>query len=108
MNVTPHGACNDTVVLDWPDTQGALSYLISVSGHLGYVVDFNSTQSQLEATLPCGQTYNATVTPRDDRCDGPQSDSLQFKTGTRIAFLETHIAILHVHTVPLETFFLIR
>lgn len=87
MNVVVHEACNDTVVLDWPDTQGALSYLISVSGHLGYVVEFNSTESLLEATLPCGQMYSATVAPRDDRCDGPQSTPSQFKTGT------VHIAI---------------
>ncbi|XP_041941446.1 uncharacterized protein LOC121704923 [Alosa sapidissima] len=82
VNVTARVACNnDTVTLDWDNTPGALSYIISISGHLGYVVDFNSTESQLEATLPCGQSYNATVTPRDDRCDGPQSALMQFKTG---------------------------
>lgn len=81
-HVTTHVACNnDTVEFDWADSKGAMSYIISVSGCLGYMVDFNSTESQMEAILPCGQTYNVTVTPQDDRCDGPQSAPKQFKTG---------------------------
>ncbi|KAJ8357216.1 hypothetical protein SKAU_G00200100 [Synaphobranchus kaupii] len=80
-HVTAQGNCSPgTLVLDWDEAEGALAYIVSVAGDLGYITAFNATENTLEEELPCGQTYSISVVSQDDRCESPQSDPIDFTT----------------------------
>lgn len=63
-----------------------MNYLVTATGSLGYVENFNTTQTRLSATLPCGQEYNATVRGQGSKCDSIPSGPAFFKTRTVSSF----------------------
>ncbi|XP_036969323.1 fibronectin isoform X2 [Acanthopagrus latus] len=80
--LTVSGACeNETVVLDWSAAEGASVYVVTAEGDLGFMTSFQTSDTTVEAELPCGQTYSFTVTAQDDRCDSAVSLPEEFRTG---------------------------
>ncbi|XP_035863315.1 uncharacterized protein LOC116038126 [Sander lucioperca] len=80
--LTVTGSCNnETVVLDWLVAQGALVYVVTVTGDLGYATAFQTNMTRVEAQLPCGQLFIFNVTAQNDRCDSAVSLPKKFKTG---------------------------
>ncbi|XP_041862145.1 fibronectin-like [Melanotaenia boesemani] len=76
------GSCNnETVVLNWSEARGALVYVVTASGDLGYVTSFQTNGTTIEADLPCGQLFTFTVVAQDDRCESAVSLPKQYKTG---------------------------
>lgn len=69
------------MVLNWSEAKGALVYVVTASGHLGYVTSFQTSDTKVAADLPCGQLYTFTVLAQDDRCDSAVSLPKKFKTG---------------------------
>ncbi len=69
------------MVLDWSAAKGALVYVVTAMGHLGYVTSFQTDETTIEAELPCGQLFTFTVTAQDDQCDSTVSLPEEFKTG---------------------------
>ncbi|XP_028988094.1 mucin-4-like [Betta splendens] len=59
---------SDSVYISWNQTSNAVNYIIAVSGNLGYVNTYNTSQTLLSATLPCGQDYNATLRAHGAKC----------------------------------------
>ncbi|KAF7660957.1 hypothetical protein LDENG_00272160 [Lucifuga dentata] len=81
VDVTVTGSCdNNTVALDWSEAKGTSTYIVSVTGDLGYVTGFQTSETTLNIALPCGQEYTFTVKAQDDRCDSPVSQPVQFRT----------------------------
>ncbi|XP_064190128.1 uncharacterized protein LOC135254105 [Anguilla rostrata] len=75
------GSCgNDTVLLGWAESRGASVYIVTATGDLGYTVDFNTTDTSLEAWLPCGQTFRFSVVAQGEACESPRSGWAQFRT----------------------------
>lgn len=82
------GLCvNETVVLDWSAAQGASVYMVAATGDLGYVTSFQTNETTIEATLPCGQLFTFTVKAQDDRCDSAVSLPEEFKTGMHLIYV---------------------
>ncbi|XP_047442067.1 uncharacterized protein LOC125008801 [Mugil cephalus] len=80
--LTASGSCqNDTVMLDWYEARGALLYVVTVTGDLGYSDSFQTNDTTIETDLPCGQLFTFTVVAQDNVCDSPVSLPDQFKTG---------------------------
>ncbi|XP_071342815.1 uncharacterized protein [Trachinotus anak] len=80
--LTVEGSCyNETVVLDWWVAKGALMYMVTAAGDLGYVTSFQTNETTIEAELPCGQLFTFTVKAQDDQCDSAVSLPGEFKTG---------------------------
>lgn len=76
------GSCdNNTVLLNWDDSRGASSYMVLISGNLGYGDSFQTSESILEVELLCGQTYTITTVGQNDLCDSIESDPVQFTSG---------------------------
>lgn len=82
--VTATGSCDSEtmVVVAWAEAEGAVVYMVTAMGDLGYMTAFQTNESSLEAELPCGQTYSFTVIGQDESCDSPISDAAEFRTGT--------------------------
>ncbi|TMS20668.1 Fibronectin type III domain-containing protein 7 [Larimichthys crocea] len=80
--LTASGSCdNDTVVLDWLAADGALRYVVTATGNLGYVDSLRTNETTAMFDLPCGQEYTFTVMAQDDRCDSAVSTFGELKTG---------------------------
>nr|XP_015211037.1 PREDICTED: uncharacterized protein LOC102685057 [Lepisosteus oculatus] len=78
-NVFAQGSCDsEDVTVAWDESEGALSYIITVTGDLGLITAFNTTETTIEFELNCGQTYNITVVGQDDRCDSISSFPAEF------------------------------
>ncbi|KAJ8279126.1 hypothetical protein COCON_G00061920 [Conger conger] len=89
--MSAEGVCsNDTVLLTWEETRGALKYMVIAEGNLGYIVDFATDDTTLEAQLPCGQTFSFSVSAQGQQCKSPFSGKAYFRTGPCIP--------QHVHT----------
>ncbi|XP_071200535.1 mucin-3B [Salvelinus alpinus] len=80
--VTATGSCDSEtmVVVAWAEAEGAVVYMVTAMGDLGYMTAFQTNESSLEAELPCGQTYSFTVIGQDESCDSPISDAAKFRT----------------------------
>ena len=77
------GMCgNDTVLLSWEESVGVLMYTVTAVGDLGYTLDFITTNTSLEAKLPCGQTFSFRGVARGEQCDSRLSDMAYFTTST--------------------------
>ncbi|KAJ8376161.1 hypothetical protein SKAU_G00067410 [Synaphobranchus kaupii] len=87
------GSCgNDTVNLAWEESPGASVYIVTATGDLGYVTGFNTTDTSLEASLPCGQTFSFSVVARGHRCDSPHSGHAHFTTAPCVPqYVETYV-----------------
>lgn len=86
--MTESGSCdNDTVVLDWLAADGALRYVVTASGNLGYVDSLQTSETTAEFQLPCGQQFTFTVMAQDDRCDSTVSMFRELKTGMRPIYM---------------------
>ncbi|XP_018532382.1 mucin-4 isoform X2 [Lates calcarifer] len=68
------------VQISWHQASGVVNYLVAATGSLGYVENYNTTQTLLSATLPCGQDYNVTVQGQGSECDSIPSGPAFFKT----------------------------
>uniref|UniRef100_A0A8D3EA47 Fibronectin type-III domain-containing protein n=2 Tax=Scophthalmus maximus TaxID=52904 RepID=A0A8D3EA47_SCOMX len=80
-NVSAWALCqSEDVQISWHHASGVMNYLVTATGSLGYVENFNTTQTRLSATLPCGQEYNATVRGQGSKCDSIPSGPAFFKT----------------------------
>nr|XP_019957336.1 PREDICTED: fibronectin-like [Paralichthys olivaceus] len=71
---------SDQVQISWHQASGVMNYLVTAMGSLGYVDAYNTTQTLLSATLPCGQDYNVTVQGQGRECDTVRSSPAFFKT----------------------------
>ncbi|XP_030016445.1 uncharacterized protein LOC115437357 [Sphaeramia orbicularis] len=81
MNISVQAPCqSETVEITWQQASGVENYLVTASGNLGYVENFNVTQTVLSAALPCGQNYTVTIQGRGNRCDSIPSSPTSFKT----------------------------
>lgn len=77
------GSCeNETVQLAWMEAGGAVHYIATASGDLGYVTSFITNDTVLEAELLCGQSYAFTVRAQGHVCDSVPSVAAFFTTGT--------------------------
>ncbi|XP_017277744.1 serine-rich adhesin for platelets-like [Kryptolebias marmoratus] len=82
VNVSAQAACDsDTVQMSWHQAAGVVNYVVTASGSLGHMESFNTTQTALSATLPCGQHYNVTVQGHGSKCDSIPSAPFFFSTG---------------------------
>ncbi|XP_054646058.1 uncharacterized protein LOC129188936 [Dunckerocampus dactyliophorus] len=76
------GSCdNDTVAVYWSGGKGATGYVVTATGHLGYVTSFQTDEAMIETELPCGQLFTFIVKAQDDQCDSAVSQPAIFKTG---------------------------
>ncbi|XP_017573413.2 uncharacterized protein LOC108439482 [Pygocentrus nattereri] len=81
QHLTVDGSCeNNTLLLKWDDTAGALGYVVVATGNLGYTSAYQTNVSILEVGLPCGQSYSFTVMGQDKRCNSPLSIPAEFTT----------------------------
>ncbi|KAK2900552.1 hypothetical protein Q8A67_008667 [Cirrhinus molitorella] len=79
-NVTAHVSCDsETVALDWSKAKGASFYIVMATGSLGYIVDFNTTSTNLSVSLLCGQGYNISVQAQNEYCESPPSTPAVFR-----------------------------
>lgn len=69
------------MVLDWSAADGALRYVVTATGNLGYVDSLQTNETTAMFDLPCGQEYTFTVMAQDDRCDSAVSTFGELKTG---------------------------
>ncbi len=51
------------------------------TGSLGYIVDFNTTSTNLSVSLLCGQSYNVSVQAHSDDCESLPSTPVVFRLG---------------------------
>uniref|UniRef100_A0A3B3BWR1 Fibronectin type-III domain-containing protein n=1 Tax=Oryzias melastigma TaxID=30732 RepID=A0A3B3BWR1_ORYME len=81
--LTITGSCNDeTVMLNWSKAKGAIAYVVTATGNLGYIESLKTNDTTIDVDLPCGQLFTFTVTALDNSgCDGTVSAPEQFKTG---------------------------
>ncbi|XP_057713500.1 fibronectin type III domain-containing protein 7-like [Corythoichthys intestinalis] len=66
--------------LSWLPASGVVLYLITATGNLGYVENYNATETNLTASLPCGQNYSIIVQGRGSSCDSDPSSPAFVKT----------------------------
>ncbi|XP_071348392.1 LOW QUALITY PROTEIN: pneumococcal serine-rich repeat protein-like [Trachinotus anak] len=71
---------SEEVQISWHQASGVVNYLVTATGSLGYVEIYNTTQTLLSATLPCGQDYNVTVQGLGSECVSNRSRPAFFKT----------------------------
>ncbi|XP_041848242.1 uncharacterized protein LOC121644412 [Melanotaenia boesemani] len=82
VNVSAEGFCQgEKVQISWHQAGGAVNYLVTAAGNLGYMETLNTTQTLLSATLPCGQHYNITVQGQGSECDSIPSNPAFIQTG---------------------------
>lgn len=87
MSVSAQALCqNDSVQISWHQASGVVNYLITVTGSLGHVDVYNTTQSLLSATVPCGQDYNVTVQAQGSKCSSIPSSPAYFETSRLLYF----------------------
>ncbi|KAJ8277963.1 hypothetical protein GJAV_G00082190 [Gymnothorax javanicus] len=80
-SLSASGLCsNGTVLLSWEESRGVYVYIITAVGDLGYVTDFNTTDTNLEMWLPCGQTYSFSVVAWGEQCESPRSQQAEVTT----------------------------
>ncbi|RVE73628.1 hypothetical protein OJAV_G00033020 [Oryzias javanicus] len=81
--LTLSGSCNDeTVMLNWSKAEGAMAYVVTATGNLGYIESLKTNDTMIDVDLPCGQLFTFTVTALDNSgCDGTVSAPKQFKMG---------------------------
>ncbi|XP_008292889.1 uncharacterized protein fndc7b [Stegastes partitus] len=83
-NLRITGSCynaTSTVMVEWSDAPGALLYVLTASGDLGFTTSYQTNETMMETDLPCGQVYTFTVISQDERCDSVASMPEQYKTG---------------------------
>ncbi|XP_049603206.1 pneumococcal serine-rich repeat protein [Syngnathus scovelli] len=79
--VLAQSPCQSEVLqLSWNHAGGVLFYLITATGNLGYVENYNTTQISLTASLPCGQNYSVTVQGQGSECNSDPSTIAFVKT----------------------------
>ncbi|XP_054624499.1 uncharacterized protein LOC129177418 [Dunckerocampus dactyliophorus] len=71
---------SEGVQLSWHPASGVVHYLITATGSLGYVENYNTTQTDLTAVLPCGQNYSVIVQGQGSKCNSLPSSPAFFKT----------------------------
>uniref|UniRef100_A0A3B4UWS1 Fibronectin type-III domain-containing protein n=1 Tax=Seriola dumerili TaxID=41447 RepID=A0A3B4UWS1_SERDU len=71
---------SEEVQITWHQASGVMNYLVTATGSLGYMRIYNTNQTLLSATLPCGQDYNVTVQGQGSECDSNHSSPAFFKT----------------------------
>lgn len=87
MNVSAEVLCeSDKVKISWLQASGAGNFLVTVSGSLGSVRTFNTTETLLTASLPCGRDFNVTVQEHGSTCDSIPSSAVLFQTGVKFVF----------------------
>ncbi len=72
---------SETVALDWSKAKRASFYVVMATGSLGYIVDFNTTSTNLSVSLLCGQSYNVSVQAHSDDCESLPSTPAVFRLG---------------------------
>ncbi|KTF75017.1 hypothetical protein cypCar_00024381 [Cyprinus carpio] len=89
---TVSGSCdNNTVVLNWSHSKGALSYKVHITSNLGYDDSFQTSESTLTVELLCGQTYTFTTLGENGVCDGIPSTPAHFTTAPCVPYhIETY------------------
>lgn len=87
VNVSAVALCqSDSVHISWNQTSNAVNYTLTVTGNLGYVNMYNTSQTLLSAALPCGQDYNATLQAQGSKCYSLPSSAVYFTTSTSCCF----------------------
>ncbi|XP_019712180.1 receptor-type tyrosine-protein phosphatase beta-like [Hippocampus comes] len=66
--------------VSWNPARGVVFYLITTTGSLGYVRNYNTTQTSLTAALPCGQNYSVIVQGQGSECNSDPSSPAFVKT----------------------------
>lgn len=85
MIVSAQTVCNTTEVrISWHQARGVVNYTVAATGHLGYRITHNTTQTLLLAAVPCGQEYNVTVQGQGGQCVSLPSAPTFFKSGNDI------------------------
>ncbi|XP_067331701.1 fibronectin-like [Channa argus] len=80
LNVSAQVFCqSDTVQISWYQASRVVNYFITATGSLGYMNRYNTTQTLLSASLPCGQDYNVTVQAQGSKCHSISSSPASFK-----------------------------
>ncbi|XP_076010605.1 fibronectin type III domain-containing protein 7-like [Genypterus blacodes] len=60
----------NTGLVSWEEEDSVSGYLVKAAGPDGHMIQCSSSRSSCQLTnMHCGQLYNLTVTPVDDRCD---------------------------------------
>ncbi|CAL8396350.1 unnamed protein product [Boreogadus saida] len=82
VSLSVNGSCDsETVAMNWTEAAGALTYLITAEGDLGWVRHFQTNDTTLEAELLCGQSYTLTARAQGQSGDGPVSAPAHFIAG---------------------------
>lgn len=91
MIVSAQASCqSEKVQITWLNASGVMNYVVTVTGSLNYIETYNTSQTLLSATLPCGQNYNVTVKGQGIKCDSLPSNSAVFKT-SRMLFVVSRV-----------------
>ncbi|XP_067303573.1 fibronectin [Pseudorasbora parva] len=85
--VTVSGSCdNNTVLLNWNHSRGALSYTVLITSNLRYADSFQTSETMLTVELLCGQTYTFTTVGENDVCDSIPSAPAHFTTAPCVPY----------------------
>ncbi|KAM3604918.1 uncharacterized protein V6R79_017981 [Siganus canaliculatus] len=80
-NVSASLVClGHSALVSWRSSPGAVGYNVTLTGRSGptHRCQTNSTSCQLDE-VPCGETYNITVTPYSETCAGNPSEPYVFR-----------------------------
>lgn len=72
---------NNTAVVSWPASRGALQYLVTAHGSHGNDSCQTSDLRCSLASLTCGSRYTVRVVAMDDSCSSIQSQAVMFSSG---------------------------
>uniref|UniRef100_A0A8C5HBY8 Uncharacterized LOC114458429 n=2 Tax=Gouania willdenowi TaxID=441366 RepID=A0A8C5HBY8_GOUWI len=70
----------DDLLLSWQPLISVESYVVNASGSLGFLLTLNTTRTELNVTLPCGQDYRLTVQGVARLCHSPPSAPVLLRT----------------------------
>lgn len=91
---------NNTAVVTWAATEGALAYNVTALGRDGDSKHCRTTNTTCDLPMMhCGQTYLITVTPFSETCSGFHSTAIAYTAGRQ--HLRTHTQ--HVRRLTFST-----
>ncbi|XP_061652447.1 uncharacterized protein LOC133488520 [Phyllopteryx taeniolatus] len=71
---------SEELQLSWHPASGVMFYIITATGPLGYVENYNTTQTSLTAAVLCGQNYSVVVQGEGSECNSDPSSPAFVKT----------------------------
>lgn len=94
-NVSVVNDChNDSAVVSWSGSRGAVQYLVTANSSYGSVSWQTSDLSHSLDNLTCGICYTVQVVAMDDSCSSVPSQAVMFNSGKRRTTHEETVILL--------------